>query len=477
MQNGKDLLTLDDITLTNLETEVTGDITAGADITLHNLIFLGEQEGQSSIDLKQARLSDFHWSEDGGIVGKDLDFHNLAAAIIRDTQGKMDIVTRLSAMQDHGDTNTTQKTVSQQTDTAANEPSQLKLKLAKVHISGDSSIDFKDYTRTVPYQTSLEIDELEITDIDSTQPDKKSLIALSGTLEKRAPITVEGGIWPFSRDIGLDLSLKLKNYPLQNLSSYTIDSLGVGLASGELQIESSALLKDTYLKNTNQILLRKLETKMVSDELAEELNKRLPVPLDTALSLLRDKNGAIKLSVPLTGNVDTLHVGLADVIITALGKAVVPALTGYAIYALGPYGALAYAGVKLGENLLKEKDLPLIFMKGESILVTEQKEVLAPLGQEMQTGEQEDLQICPIVASWELLSKEEIDAVSGDKVPLSSLTPEIQQQLELLGQKRAENIQNYFMQQFNIQKNRLLLCTTVIKEEKKFLPLVALRRE
>ena len=117
----------------------------------------------------------------------------------------------------------------------------------------------------------------------------------------------------------------LKNYPLSSLPAYTAQSVGTALASGQLQSKTSMALADGKLDTKNAILLKKMETKTIAPELAAERNNQLPIPLDTALSLLGDTQGDIKLDVPLSGPVSELNVGVADVLITARSKAIVPA--------------------------------------------------------------------------------------------------------------------------------------------------------
>ncbi|PIE59523.1 MAG: hypothetical protein CSA32_03995 [Desulfobulbus propionicus] len=466
LHNGKDLLSLDDILCSGLKADLSGSASA-ASVSLNNLLFLEDGNKQGAA-LNQAELKGIRWSGKDGITAADIALDTLSTTIIRTSDGAIHLASQLAAMQKNSGAEKTKEKQPKEV-TAATGPMPVTIKLDKVRILRDSLIEFKDHTLKEPYQTSLVIDQFQITNLNSAKPDHKSPFRLSGTLEGRAPVKIEGDIWPFQKDIGIDLSLALRNYPLRNLSPYLTEGAGVGLAGGELKLNSSVLLKKGYLKNTNEFLLEQLETNMVSDE----LNKRLPIPLDTALSVLRDNNGNIKLSVPLSGELDKLHVGLADIIVTALEKAVVPALTGYAVYALGPYGALAYAGIKLGEDLLKEKDLPVIFVKREVTLVAQQKKLIDPIGKRMQAETKEDMRICPIVASWEMMDKEQINAVSGRVVPVS---PDMRQQLDELGQSRARNIQNYLARNYGIEKDRLLLCTTVIREEKKMLPLVILRK-
>lgn len=476
--NGKNLLELQDVTFDTLKADVQGDASV-KNLSLNQLVFLGaakDGKERNGASLQQAKLSGIRWSLRDGLGGELLDFQGVETDIVRGKEGKINLAERMAAMQrEHGgNTVASAASIAQAGKKEQEQKSYVKMQLGKVRLSGESLVVFEDHTLKVPYTTELKITEFEIEQLDSGNPDQNSPLTFAGSLEGRAPLRIEGSVSPFLDDIGLELEVELKNYPLRNLSSYTIQAIGTGLASGELQLNSSLSLEKNYLNNKNQIVLKRLKTNVISQELVAELNNQLPVPLDTALSVLRDRNENIKLAVPLKGNLDNIKVGLADVIVTALSKAVVPALTGYAVYALGPYGALAYVGMQLGQDMLKEGDVPVLFLQGETALVAEQKKSLSTVGERMKAdGKKTDIQICPIVASWEFMTKEQRDAVAGSSVPVAE---EEREELEALGQTRAKNVRQYLIDEYGIEKNRLLLCTTVIKKEKKMVPLVVLQK-
>jgi hypothetical protein len=221
----------------------------------------------------------------------------------------------------------------------------------------------------------------------------------------------------------------------------------------------------------NALLLKKLKTKTISPELAAELNNQLPIPLDSALSLLRDSDENIKLDVPLSGPVDKLNVGISDVLVTALSKAIVPAASGYLMYALGPYGALAYVGMKVGENLLEIKFPPVVFAQQEVTLTPKHVDYLQRIGKILQDRPDGDLQICPTVASWEFMSEEEKAAVQGNVIGVAEGQ---EKQLKELGQQRAKAVQSYLVKDHGIAVGRLLICTTKIDPKKDAVPGVLL---
>jgi hypothetical protein len=292
-----------------------------------------------------------------------------------------------------------------------------------------------------------------------------------GEFANRSPVEANGHFSPFKDKPAVDMQLELKNYPLSKLSPYTVQSVGTALASGQLQLKSSLVLADDKLDMDNAILLKKLETKTISPELAAELNNQLPISLDAALSLLRDNQGDIKLNVPLNGPVNELDVGISDVLITALSKAIVPAASGYLMYALGPYGALAYVGMKVGEQMLQVDLPPVVFVQQEANLTDEHVKYLERIGKILQDRPETDIQICPKVASWEFLSEQEKTAIPGDNIAVDENN---QDELLELGQQRAEAVQSLLENDYGITQNRLLICDTKVDTKRNAVPAVLL---
>ncbi|MCP4338495.1 MAG: DUF748 domain-containing protein, partial [Desulfobulbaceae bacterium] len=484
VQNGAELVRLDDLTVKNISF-ADGAKVGVENVRFQNFAFLGAQDEaakKTAVSFSEATLGGISWSNDAGFQSDILHFDDLVTTVVRDKDGNLNISQQLAEMQpeaklDAGqDTEQGSEPTVQPTETVtaedSKEPKGPPFKLQKIVVAGKSAVFFEDYTLAVPYITDLNISRLEVTGLDSSQPDQKTEILLEGELEKRAPLVVDGHFSPFKEKPSLDMKVKLKNYPLSSLSPYTVQSVGTALASGQLKVKTKIALADDELDMDNEILLKKLETKTISPELAEELNNQLPIPLDSALSLLRDSKRNITLDVPLSGPVSELNVGVSDVLITALSKAIVPAASGYLMYALGPYGALAYVGMKVGENVLQVTLPPVVFVQQENSLTKEHLDYLQRVGKILQDRPNADIQLCPQVASWEFFTEEEKTAVKGAVIEVEEKT--LDELLEL-GQQRAAAVQSLLENDYGIARSRLLLCDTKIEMEKNAVPAVLLQ--
>lgn len=479
--NSKELLHLGEIVISDILVGEGGSVNSDS-VGLTDFVFLGvegENAEKHGLTLSKAQLTGISWSGDDGFAGESLQFENLVTTIIRDKEGKINISQRLADMQvgkdetrsdeDHAAADEKGGDVREATAASASNEGEkgMPVRLGNILITGNSNIVFEDYTLAVPYITDLVITKFEIDELDSSRPDLKTDIFFQGELEKRAPVQLTGTLSPFKDKLAMDLKFDLKNYPLKSLSAYTVEAVGTALASGQLKLDTTLVLADDNLDMKNQVLLKKLETKMISKELAQELDNQLPIPLDSALSMLRDNNRDITLDVPLSGPVSDLSVGVGDVLVTALSKAIVPAASGYLMYALGPYGALAYVGMKVGENMLKVDFPPVEFVPGTVILSEEHKDYLERIAKILNDRPETDIQLCPRVASWEFMTESELKAIPAGEIEVreQDKTP-----LDELGQQRAIVVQEHLTATHSIDKGRLLVCETLIEKTKDTVP-------
>ncbi len=462
LKNNKNLAGLETLAIRNIRAGLDRQITVDR-VNFDEFFFLGKsaKKNDNICSIAGARLSKIGWSPEKGMSGESLSFADLFCTLIRDKAGNLILSKKLAAMSRPG------KKVEKPAEAGASPGADIRL--SRITLRGESGLHFEDHTLEVPFISNLAITTLQVKNIDSGNPTEPASIKMIGSVDKRAPLEVNGTIIPFRESPAVKMKIKLKNYPLAALSAYTVQSVGVALAGGQLKLKSKIKLKDNQLDMNNEIVLKKLETSTISKELAEKLDNQLPIPLDSALSMLRDSNGDITLNIPLSGPIDSLNVGISDILITALSKAIVPAASGYLMYTLGPYGALAWVGMKVGEKMLEIRLPPVVFAPGESAVPDELKDYFDRLAKILQDKPTEDFQLCPKSSAWELISESEKEKLNKKEPELSGKDRE---QLMALGQERAANIKEYLIRNYGIDKDRLLICTTRIEVEKSAKPRV-----
>ena len=462
-RNKKKLAAIGSIELRNIDAGLDRHVTVDR-VNFDELFFLEQsaEKNRETCHIDEAGMFGINWNPGKDLRGDSLSFAGLFCTIVREKDGSFTLSKDLASMR---------KPVQETAETAKDDADSpgADIQLSQVTLHGKSGIHFEDYTLPVPFISDLDITTLQVKNINSGKAEEAFSVNMTGVLDKRAPLTISGNIAPFARNLYMKMQVKLKNYPLEHLSAYTIKSVGVALASGQLKINSKINVKDRTLDMQNELLLKKLKTSTVSKELAEELDNQLPIPLNTALSVLRDSKGNISLDVPVSGPLDELDVGISDIIITALGKAILPAASGYLMYTLGPYGALAWVGMKVGEKMLEVRLPPVEFAPEESRLPEGMEDYFERLAKILADKPKEEFQLCPKSSAWEMLSLTKQKKLKENELELSDRD---RKKLMRLGQERAENIRDYLVNEYGIDQDRLLICITRIEMEKDAKPRV-----
>ena len=468
--NNSRLASLGEAKITGITATKNGEAKVG-ELDLSNLRFLGvdKKDAIGSLDRLLLRRSAFSLKD--GFAAASLSLAGLGANLERDQEGKLNVLTRLEKVQRPGAGKAAQKpALAKVSKPEAGGKAEQKAKFPPIRIgqiSLDGHIFYSDNSLPMPFASDGEIKKLTVQNIDSSNPAQKSAVTLEAQLVGRAPLDVKGDVALFGAKPDISLDIHLKNYPLSHLSPYTAKAVGTALASGELKADSTVSLKDDYLKVENKVLLQKLETKTLSPELAAQLNNELPMPLDAALALLRDSNRNITLNIPVEGELSSLNVGISSIVITALGKAIVPAASAYLVYALGPYGALAYVGTKVGQKMMQVSLPPVKFAPGQDSLTLVQDDYLQRISKILADRPETDLQLTPQVVANEFSlaaagKKVAEEAKATDAKSPAPPSPELTKKLEELGQKRAQALRQRLHDQFGVDIKRLMVSETQI---------------
>ncbi len=444
-----------------------------AGVNMAQTVLLPAQEDGSTKSVARfasGRISAPGWSEAEGLTIQEIILADLRLLLIRDQDGELQLNKQLAKAQSQADPAEKAAAAADTDSTGRQTAGQIDIKT--VRVQGESNLRFEDRALAEPYIEDVGIQRLEVTDLSSRRPERPASVNLQALLAQRAPLEIKGSVKPFLSDPEASGTLVLKNYPLARLSPYTIQSVGLAMASGQLNLNSKLEVGQQSIAMKNGVLLKKLETKTISQERAKQLDNQLPLPLDTAISFLKDSNGDINLAIPISGPLSKLDVGISDILITALSKAIIPAASSYLLYTLGPYGALAYVGMKAGEKIMHASLAPVIFQPQQEKLTPEHIAYLDRVAKIMQERPKMEINLCPTVPTWEFDSKQ---SKKKDGEGETTLDEKTQQQMIQLGQERAKTIISHLVSSHGIDQGRLLICETAIKTESTAVPEVDLQ--
>jgi hypothetical protein len=183
----------------------------------------------------------------------------------------------------------------------------------------DSTITITDQQVTPNYTAKLTNIEGNVGKISSTQTEPTAL-ALKAMLNGHSPLEVSGTIKPLSQDLFADVKIDFKDIDVGPFSPYTAKFVGYPLQQGKLSLDLKYLLDKRKLDSHNQVFLDQLA-------LGTKINgpNASSLPVETAVSLLKNRKGEIKIDLPVEGSLDDPQFSilgiLGDVIVNLITKA------------------------------------------------------------------------------------------------------------------------------------------------------------
>ncbi|PTU32179.1 DUF748 domain-containing protein [Stenotrophobium rhamnosiphilum] len=164
-----------------------------------------------------------------------------------------------------------------------------------------------------------------------TQSTKPADVLLQGQFDHNAPLTISGNINPLAPMAVVDITTKATSVELTDLTSYSTKYAGYPLTKGKLSFDVHYQLDQGKLVADNHIYIDQLT---FGDRIDGPDATKLPIQL--AVSLLKDSNGVIDLRVPVSGSVTDPDFSLGGVIFRAFINLITKA-------ALSPFSLLSSA--------------------------------------------------------------------------------------------------------------------------------------
>ncbi len=395
-----------------------------------------EKDSEPLITLGSAGASPLHWSrEKGTLIGK-VELNNLSARYRTET-----VQSEAKPAQEKAQ--------------SSKDGSSIPLKIGQISVGDNSALYYTDTTTDPAFHADIAIKTLTMSNIDLNQPQEPVPFELEATINKYAPLAVTGHFAPLASPFSLKQSATLQNYSLQTLSPYVIKAVGLDFVSGQLDLSSELSITGEKISADNKLTIKNIEIAKRDEERSRELEKNLPVPIGLAVDMLRDRQGKIFLSVPVNGTLSDLQVGIQNIVVTAVTKAIIKGIAPALAYtALGPGGALAYLGMEIGRSLFSSDMPTLEYAPNASMLTNQQKTTLIQIGQRLEqkmADQAKTYSICPKVVPGE--------TGSGG----SSLSDEERRrELYRLGEKRAQEVKSFLLENFKIDKDRLFICNPTL---------------
>ena len=416
----------------------------------------------------------------------DITLDQVTAFLSKNKEGKINVPDKLGGGKEEQKTEQEVK-ISEKGEVADAGDKGFLFKIGNVKVTGKSGLVFKDASVLPKFSTDVAITTLSISKIDSAGKDVESPFQLKAKIDKYSDFDIEGKLKLFSGDSDFSFKAVLKNYELPHLSSYTSQVLGYDLASGQGNLNVHAKKAKDKIDGEAILKLNNLTVKETNPEYMKKLNEQLSIPLDLALSLLRDKNDDIKLTIPVTGDLLKPDIGLGDIINTALGNALKGSTMAYLKLAFQPYGALISIVQAAGSVASSIKLDPVIFPAGTSQLRPEDSAYLEKIARLIGDRKGIRIRLCGIGTEQdkaELLRVAQLEQAKKVTEQKSQAQPAKEGQPAVpvisdddmfeLARSRAESVKDHLINAHKIDPARLFVCHPQINKEKDARPSVEL---
>jgi Domain of Unknown Function (DUF748) len=184
-------------------------------------------------------------------------------------------------------------------------------------------IRFSDRTTTQAFVE--EVSRLAVTARTlGTASTTRSQLTATGRLTGGVPIELRGEVGPLGGPLFLDIEGKVAGLALPRINPYANRLLGWVARRGAFDVTFHYRVRDDRLEASNEIVIG--QPVFVPSRGGDEVRKRVGVPLDLLVSLLKNARGEISLSVPITGTVSSRQFDFGDAVWDAVRKAAISVL-------------------------------------------------------------------------------------------------------------------------------------------------------
>jgi outer membrane protein OmpA-like peptidoglycan-associated protein len=324
--------------------------------------------------------------------------------------------------------------------------------IGKLRYLTDKSLEYQDLSFEKPFAANLNSIELTIENLDSRKPEQKSRLNYSAKYAEHGLINVEGDITPLDKKQSFDLSGRIEGLDLRDLSPFTANAIGHDVKSGQLDADLKLKADNNLLDSEVDLTLHQFNLVALSAADQEKIDASFGFPLNTSLSLLKDRDNTIKLNIPITGDLQNPDFDPNDAITQATSSAITAAVLNY----YTPFGLVTLVdGLFSLATALKFE--PVEFASGVSNITPANNAGLEKIIALMQDRPGIVVTLCAFTNSADrVLLLPETAEIAADELKLED---EQGAKLSELGEARAAAVKDLLVKA-QIDAARLVLCAS-----------------
>jgi hypothetical protein len=338
---------------------------------------------ETGVKVTTLSFSDGSYAAEKGFEVGEIVIDGLQTAVIRDKSGQWR----------HPGTAVQAQEPKSKPEQAAQEtpadPQALNWRVGRLSVTGDSYITTGDRTNPAAVLQRNSIDVLTFGELASARPDQDTPFEIGMHPDKYTSFQIKGVTRPLVDPVYLDAKGELQGLGMPRLNGYIANDLGHKFLEGQLDVRFDVKIADNKLKMGNFLELHRA--------VVESLEGKDGPPLTTAIALLEDRDGYVKLEVPVEGRLDDPNFR----VLAALNPIIMKAVAGTAALAIQPLGSVLLVGSIVADQALKVSFNPALFEAGSTQLDPETQKYLGELAGKLKEKPKLAVRICGVVAEVE----------------------------------------------------------------------------
>ncbi|WP_319380449.1 DUF748 domain-containing protein [Thiomicrorhabdus sp.] len=371
------------------------DTLEARDLQLENLTLIDPNDGTNLIRLQHLNLNRADWHSQQTIEIGTLALRDSEWQIYLDQNNRLPALDRWLSASGFKPTDSTENHHPKEAENrATSQTTPLVWTLQGINIDGKNTIQIRSEQTSPPLQQIVELENLHLGTLDSSQPRTLSDYHFKLKLLPFSELSTSGTIAPLAQPIQLQAETRLNDLSLLEYSSLLEKALGYRIESGQLSAQLDTRILQGKIDSSNRIQLRQFILKSVDKNRTEEFEGGFSIPLQTGLSLLEDKNKQIDLNLPVKGDLANPDFQIGDVIGKALNSTLLKASKTYLLLALQPFGAIALVGEMALDRLNAIELQSITFTPGNSELRPEMHTYLEKIHQLLQQRSKVRIKLC-----------------------------------------------------------------------------------
>ncbi|MDA8163599.1 MAG: DUF748 domain-containing protein [Desulfobacteraceae bacterium] len=156
----------------------------------------------------------------------------------------------------------------------------------------------------------------------SSEPGSEAAINLQGKMNGVSPLSLTGKATPLGPNFGLDMALQLQGLDMADLDPFARKYVGYTLEKGNLSLNLKYAIIRSKLDSRNEILFDQLTlgNRVESPE-------AISLPVKLALRLLQNRQGEVRLDIPVSGDLNDPQFHLGSIIWSTFKGIIAKAIT------------------------------------------------------------------------------------------------------------------------------------------------------